>query len=197
MQARRDGRTFTEQARRDQIIAATIETIAELGYTKASFSKIAKTAGLSSTGLISYHFNGKSELVEEVVMQVYGESKAFMTDRLDGFGTATETLRAYIEGHIEFAWTHRTQMKAVLDIFINGDLDYDEDKEQAIVSPVEEILRWGQRDGEFRRFDTSVMAMTIQRSVEGPTFLLRGNKEIDLAAYTNELATTFELATRK
>ena len=35
---------------------SAITTIAELGYASASFARIAKRAGLSSTGLISYHF---------------------------------------------------------------------------------------------------------------------------------------------
>jgi AcrR family transcriptional regulator len=59
--ARRErGRTFTEEARRTQIVTAAIETIAELGYAQTSFTQIAKRAGLSGTSLISYHFTGKA-----------------------------------------------------------------------------------------------------------------------------------------
>jgi AcrR family transcriptional regulator len=36
-------RTFTETARRAQIVAAAIETIAELGYGQASLARIAET----------------------------------------------------------------------------------------------------------------------------------------------------------
>jgi TetR/AcrR family fatty acid metabolism transcriptional regulator len=55
MQARHgpDGaapRTFTESARRAQIVQAAIETIAEVGYARASYARIAEHAGLSSTG---------------------------------------------------------------------------------------------------------------------------------------------------
>ena len=52
------GRTFTETARRAQIIAAAIDTIAELGYGQASLARIAETAG-TSKGVIIYHFGGK------------------------------------------------------------------------------------------------------------------------------------------
>ncbi len=38
-------RTFTETARRAQIVAAAIDTIAELGYGQASLARIAETAG--------------------------------------------------------------------------------------------------------------------------------------------------------
>ncbi|MEU6155652.1 TetR family transcriptional regulator [Actinosynnema sp. NPDC047251] len=33
-----------------------METLAESGYAGASFARIAKRAGLSSPGLLSYHF---------------------------------------------------------------------------------------------------------------------------------------------
>jgi Bacterial regulatory proteins, tetR family len=46
-------RTFIEAARRNQIVAAAIDTIAEVGYARASFARIAARAGISP-GLISY-----------------------------------------------------------------------------------------------------------------------------------------------
>jgi AcrR family transcriptional regulator len=190
------GRTFTETGRRAQIVAAAIETIAELGYTRASFAQIAKRAGLSSTGLISYHFASKSELVQQAVIQIYGEITAFMTERLAGQPTASAALRAYIEGNIEFSGAHQVQMKALLDIFINGGIDYGEPQERTTVSPLEQILHRGQESGEFRDFDVRVMATSLQRSVEGPTFLLAGDSALDLHAYAQELVTLFERATR-
>ena len=193
---REPGRTFTAVGRRAQIVAAAIETIAELGYTRTSFAQIAKRAGLSSTGLISYHFASKAELFEQAVLQIYGELTAFMTQRMEGHTTASAALRAYIEGNVEFSATHPVQMKALLDIFVNGGIDYDESKERTAVSPLEQILRWGQESGEFRDFDVRVMATSVQRSVEGPNFLLAGDATLDLRAYARELVTLFERATR-
>jgi AcrR family transcriptional regulator len=79
---RERGRTFNEEARRTQIVTAAIETIAELDYAQTSFTQIAKRAGLSSTSLISYHFTGKSELVKQVVEQIYADIGGFLTNRL-------------------------------------------------------------------------------------------------------------------
>ncbi|MBK1787648.1 TetR/AcrR family transcriptional regulator [Prauserella cavernicola] len=188
-------KTFTESARRAQIVAAAIETIAEEGYAKASFTKIAARAGLSSTGLISYHFANKRELVEQVVTAVYSELGRALTERVDAQSSASAALRAYIESNVEFASAHALQMRALLNIFISGDLDYDEDSERDVVSPVERILRWGQDTGEFRDFNVRVMATTIQRSVEGPTFLLARDPDLDTTEYAAELVRLFELAT--
>ena len=59
-------RSFIETARRAQIMAAAIDTIAEVGYGQASLARIAETAG-TSKGVIIYHFGGKDELVRELV----------------------------------------------------------------------------------------------------------------------------------
>ncbi len=202
MQARADTarpaarRTFTEGARRAQIVQAAIEVLAEAGYRGATYARIARQAGLSSTGLISYHFSGRDELIGEVVARVIGDIGAFMTQRMAGVTGPSAALRAYIEGNAEFTAAHRDEMKALLEIFLNGGLPYDTDTEQAALSPVEEILRAGQRSGEFRAFDPTVMATMIQRAVDGLPFLLAARPDLDVAAYAAEVVTTFGLATR-
>lgn len=197
-------RTFTEQARRTQIVAAAITTIAEAGYRNASFAQIAKRAGLSSTGLISYHFASKDELIGEVVSTVLAGVGQFMADRMNsassagsGGGSAAAALRAYIEGNIEFIDAHREEMKALTDIFINGGFSYDAESEGAVVSPLEDILRAGQSSGEFRDFDPMVMATLVTRSVDGLPFLLDMRPDLDVAGYRREVVTVFDLATRK
>src|SRR5665213_1252756 len=149
-------RSFTEIGRRIQIVEAAIETIAEVGYTHASFVRIAKRAGLSSTGLISYHFADKDELIQQIVLTIFEEIGRFMGLRMGRQASAAAALRTYIQANAEFIGTHRTQMKAFLDIFMNGGFHYDETTELTVVSPIEEILRRGQADGEFRAFDTRV-----------------------------------------
>ena len=138
-------RTFTEQARRAQIVQGAIATIAEAGDRGASFAQIARRAGLSSTGLISYHFAGRDELIAEVAAKVIADISAFMSARLEGVSDPAAALRGYIEGTIEFIDTHRAEMKALLEIFLNGGLHYDATTYQAAVSPVASILRAGQQ----------------------------------------------------
>lgn len=195
----RDGarRSFTETARRAQIVEAAIETIAEVGYARASFAQIAKRAGLSSTGLISYHFASKDDLIEQVVTTVYSAMGQFMARRMAHPSNAAEALRLYIQANAEFIGTHRTQMKAFLDIFLHGGLHYDETTELTVVSPVEDLLRQGQDSGEFRQFDTRVMAVVIQRAVDGLPFLLATYPDVDVDAYAREVCTSFDLATRR
>lgn len=190
-------RSFTATARRAQIVAATIETIAELGYAQTSFARIAERAGLSSTRLISYHFTGKRELIEQVVSELYAEIGQFMAARLAGRTSARDLLHGYIEGNLEFVAGHRTQMKALLGIFLAGALDYDpQTTELVVLQPVERILRQGQESGEFRDFDVRVVAASVQRSLDGIPLLLESHPDLDLDACAAELCTLFDLATR-
>src|ERR1700729_4645573 len=99
MQAEGDagtGRTFTEAGRRAQIVAAAIDTIADVGYANASFARIASRAGLSSTGLISYHFAGKSDLMAQVVEETVAAMSGYMTERMAGCSSAAGALETYI-----------------------------------------------------------------------------------------------------
>src|SRR5271166_1206110 len=100
--SRAAGLSVTETARRAQIVEAAIATIADLGYAGASFAQIAKRAGLSSTGLISYHFAGRDELIDQVGQQIVSAIAAFMTERMAGVTTATDALHRYIDGNIAF-----------------------------------------------------------------------------------------------
>src|ERR1700760_2770908 len=107
-------RTFTETARRAEIGAAAIDTIAELGYGQASLARIAETAG-TSKGVIIYHFGGKDELMRELVAEVVARGVAHMEPQVDADGSrlydvsvqdagvaALEQLLAYFQGTGEF-----------------------------------------------------------------------------------------------
>lgn len=198
MQATSPKRSFTEIARRAQIVDAAIETIAELGYRKASFAQIAARAGLSSTGLISYHFESREELVRQVVEQILETMGVYHGERFAGMQalSAADALRNYIEANVEFIDGHRVEMRALMEIFIAGAFEYGGEQETAVLAPLEQILGRGQRAGEFRQFDTKVMAALIQRAIDGLPFMLAHDPQLDVPAYGAEVATVFELATR-
>ncbi|HEY7597135.1 MAG TPA: TetR family transcriptional regulator [Actinophytocola sp.] len=173
-------------ARRSQIIEAAIDTIAVEGLAGTSFAKIAKSAGLSSTGLISYHFANKRELMDEVV-RVVGEEVAELADwRMREADGPAEQLRAYLAANIEYAAKHHTRLRAARAI----GLPEPDDR-------LPGLLRAGQRYGEFRFFDVDLMTLAIRSVRDGVLERLAvGSAPADLDAYTDELATIFELATR-
>jgi AcrR family transcriptional regulator len=212
--------SVTGTARRAQIVAATIDTIADLGYRQASFARIAERAGLSSTRLISYHFAGKDDLIGAVVGRVYAELGAFMGERMSGKAAGREALATYIRSLVEFIAEHPGPMQALMSVFLEhhfeedagkggggaegsegggagGGKSYDADADRRARAPLEDLLSAGQRAGEFRDFDVFVMASTVQRALDGLPYLLRSAPDLDLGTYADELVTLFDLATRR
>jgi AcrR family transcriptional regulator len=183
--------------RRAQIVAATIQVVADEGYAQASFARIAERAGLSSTRLISYHFAGKAELVSAVVEHVVAAIGDEVGRRVRQESSAAGRLRAYIEGVVEYTDGHRAEMRTLLQILLSGSFPPGAGADDAVPGHVVAILRQGQADGEFRDFDPTVMALAVQRSVEALPFALQGDPDLDCAAFAAELVTLFELATRR
>jgi AcrR family transcriptional regulator len=194
---RRARPTLTEQARQAQIILAATETIAELGYAQASFAQIARRAGLSSTGLISYHFASKQELDLAVVAEIYRRLSQHMAAAMDGITSPAAALVAYIRGLIGFMKIEPFALRAMIAIVMHGGFDYNAESERAATAGISDILRWGQAEGSFREFDIQVMATTIQRSLDGIPLAQSVNPDLDLDAYARELVDLFTLATQQ
>ncbi len=188
-------RSTAAAARRAQIIEATIDVVAEEGFARASFGRICERAGLSSTRLISYHFAGKAELVAALVEHVVAGIGAHVGARVMAAETPGDRLRAYIEGVVGYADAHRAPMSALLQVVVSGAWG-DGRPAPSDVSHLERILVDGQRSGTMRRFDTHVMASTIQRAVEAVPFQLEADADLDCTAYAAELVELFDRATR-
>jgi AcrR family transcriptional regulator len=195
-------RSFIENARRAQIIECAIDAIAELGYAKASLAEIAKRAGVSK-GVISYHFAGKRELIQQVVNSLLEKGEAMMLPRVVAERDAIGMLRAYIEGNIEFLGSHHSHVQAVMNISVSARdddgapmIDLARPLEQ-LARELEKLLVYGQQRGEFREFSTKAMAVTIRSAIDAIPALLALDPKLDLESYAKELVTLFDLATRK
>src|SRR3984957_20883568 len=113
--AEEGGGTPPSAARRAQFIAAAIDTIAEVGYPRASLGRIAGRVGVSK-GVISSHFAGKDELVREVIADIADRGGAFVYAQAMTLPTAAERLRAWIESVLGYLAAHRTEAGAFHDI---------------------------------------------------------------------------------
>jgi AcrR family transcriptional regulator len=70
--ARTGPRKLSREARRLQLIEATIETIAAQGYAKTTLTDVARHAGLSH-GLVNFHFETKEKLLTETLLYLAEE----------------------------------------------------------------------------------------------------------------------------
>jgi AcrR family transcriptional regulator len=189
-------RTFTENARRAQIVRAAIETIGELGYHATSFARIAERAGLSSTGMISYHFRGKDDLMAAVMLAVTGAASDYMGPRVQAASDHRAMLHAYIESNLDFVRDHPAQVKALLAIMrasrtVGGGGEW----LTATITLIADHFADGQRAGIFGEFDPMVMAITLRQAIDGIHLVLAMDPAADVAAFARELVGTFDRAT--
>jgi AcrR family transcriptional regulator len=198
----RKPRTFTEAARRAQIIEAAIDTIAEVGFGKASLARIGERVGISK-GLIGYHFAGKDDLIKQVVTDVVEAGRAYILPRVFAESTGPAMLRAYIESNLAFMREHRNYMVAVVEILRNGAFTTDsgrrvdgQDVDVAAHLLKDQLARL-QAEGELRSdFDPGVMAVAIRATIDVVPHRLVRDPDFDIDSYSREVITIFDLATR-
>src|SRR5947208_5396648 len=162
-------RTFIETARRAQIAAAAIDTIAEAGYAGASFARIAERVGISR-GLISYHFDNKDDLIKQVVHEAAEQAIAYIRPRVLAESTGPAMLRAYIESNLAFMRDHRNNVIAMIEISRSAEGRRIHSGDTAVINAVgalEHVLSESQTAGQFRPdFDPRVMAIAIRAAIE-------------------------------
>lgn len=163
--------TFIEAARRKQIVDTAIRTIATRGYQRTSLAEIAREAGISK-GVISYHFEGKDNLVEAVLARLIKEPADYIKQRVDACDRAIDKLTAYVHANFEFMKTHRDNYIALVDLWGRretpaGDNPFNADAYEPSRKYLRNILANGQESGAFRELSQDVIASIIQGAIDG------------------------------
>jgi TetR/AcrR family transcriptional repressor of bet genes len=193
-------RSFIEEARRAQIVSATIETVAHLGYAKASLAKIAERARIS-TSLILYHFSNREELFYHTLGEVAAAWYSHVQKEVAVGTSASEKLRIYIESSLAYMGTRPSHYATLIEIVFNartpdGVLLYLTNNEDPAVTLLQNILTQGQQHGEFRAFNVHHIATAITGAI-GEFFTGMHKTEASLESYTTEIVYLFTLATQR
>lgn len=193
--------TFTERARRAQLLTCAIEAIAESGYGRASLAEIARRAGVSK-GVVSYYFTSKDELLAQVVTDVYLRAGAAIAARTDAEADPSAVLTGYVEANLAFLGEHPADIRAVTEIVMNmrtpdGAPRFTPSGADPVLAHLEQLLRDGQKAGTFRDFDAHALAILVRGAIDTASGRLVTDPDFDLGSYTRELVALVQLATRK
>src|SRR5918996_1772952 len=105
-------RKASRQSRREQLIEATIETLATRGHSRTTLTEVAATAGLSH-GLVNFHFQTKDKLLVETLLYLAEEYRDNWTRALAAAGEhPAEQLDALIRADFEEAISTPSRLKA-------------------------------------------------------------------------------------
>ena len=197
MQPGNDGerprRSFVEAARRAQIVEAAIATIAEEGYARASFVRIAKRASISP-GLISYHFTAKDALITEVLRTVEQRLDRAMAGSGEVAGHV-EALHRIVSGYVRHCAAHPLEVRALQEVRAAAASPAVQrlvaEQRRAGIEQLTAFLAEGQAEGEFRAGDPAVFADTLWAAMHGVPANLHGRTGSEAEAYAAELAWLF------
>lgn len=186
-------RTFTEEARRRQIIDGTIELVAERGYAGTSLSGIAARAGISKAAVL-YHFTSKDEVVQATFADVIGGFVADVGAAVDAADGPEGQLLAYLHGALGHLHAHPSRMRVLVEGLV---ADRDGPRELTPGAPagasrwqaVAGILVEGQGAGVFRTFDPRTLAVIVSGALDAVAAEWLGDPAFDLDAAAAELGT--------
>lgn len=195
-----DRRTFTEVARREQIVTCAIEVIAEVGYPQTSIRKIADRAGIAMS-VVLYHFGSKDGLVEAVIATMYQSALATVTPAVRREETPKDKLTAYIRSSIEYFDTHRMHLTALTQLGTSyrptggrrlDDLGMTPELAQQLTElDPSAILRAGQKSGEFSSFPVDSTAIALRGAVNAVVEKILQDPIFDARGYAEDLVTMF------
>lgn len=87
-----------EPIRRQQLIDATLNSVAELGLKATTINTISKRAGLSS-GIISHYFGSKNGLIEATVRYLLTSLKSSLISKIDNNISQQQRLMLIVEAN--------------------------------------------------------------------------------------------------
>lgn len=198
-------RTFTEVARREQIVECAIEVIAEVGYPQTSIRKIAERAGIAMS-VVLYHFGTKDELIEAVIASMYRSGLEAVVPAVNRARTQTDKLAAYIRSNVGYFDTHRPQLAALAqlgtsykprdgrhlrDVGLTPEL-----AEQLTKIDPSAILRAGRKSGEFSSFPIDSTAIALRGAVNAVVERILQEPEFDVHRYAEDLVKIFSRVVR-
>lgn len=194
----RTGQSFTTTARRAQIVEAAIRVIARDGLSKASFGRIATEAGLSSAGMISYHFADKDELLTVLSDVALGDCVAAIEAAVAAADEPAQGLTAYLTSFVRWQDTHRDEVDALWRLSAGWKRPGEPAAfdEGLLRAPLLRVLRAGREAGTFRPVPVEWTAHTILCAVEGYQQAMHDYPGLDADAYAAMLVDLFESGLR-
>ena len=158
-------------ARKSQIVQATVECISKHGYHNFSMQDVAKTAGVSK-GIIHYYFLNKDELMMSVLQKVANDIETLLAEEMDAISDPKRKLEVFVQGCFDVVrstreyyqvnmdfWTQINQKEAVREVLSKH---YNNFRQTA-----ESVIEQGIDAGVFKATNPSDYASYIIALVDG------------------------------
>ncbi|GEA06423.1 hypothetical protein KUL42_11840 [Alteromonas sp. KUL42] len=119
------GRPSNTEQRKQEIVAALLQVMANVGYEKASIQSIAKQAGLAP-GLIHYHFKTKQDILIAAIHWIATSAEQRLQTMLNGARDPWEKLKAFVYARLATGETQMPQIVAAWIVVASESIKHDD-----------------------------------------------------------------------
>jgi AcrR family transcriptional regulator len=190
--------TFTQTARRAQLVDCAIASLAELGYQRTSVAEVGRRASVSK-GVVTYHFPSRDDLIRTVMAEIFDSIASHVGARVTQPNSGS-FVEVYIWAWVDYYRAHRDYMVAVAEIWTSfrdrdGRPYFGLETIEPELAGVQQALAAEQATGRLGKFSTRVMAVSLKGALDALLTQLTADPELDLDAYGQQLVTLFTSAT--
>lgn len=161
--------TFTEQARRAQLIEVTIELVARHGYAGCSLQRIADAAGITKAAVI-YHYASKAAVIKAAYDAVINGMIEHITERIMAAETAEGRVEAYLSAMIDYVARHPSHARMITEAIIESEDTGVEDRPESPSrhQQLATLIDAAKADGTYRPdLDSTALAIILGGAVDG------------------------------
>ena len=119
------GRPSNTAQRKQEIVEALLQVMANVGYEKASIQSIAKQAGLAP-GLIHYHFKTKQDILIAAIHWIATSAEQRLQAMLNDARDPWEKLKAFVNARLATGETQMPQIVAAWIVVASESIKHDE-----------------------------------------------------------------------
>ncbi|MEJ2866192.1 TetR/AcrR family transcriptional regulator [Actinomycetospora sp. OC33-EN08] len=178
--------TFTEEARRRQLVDVTVGLLAEHGYGRCSLARIAEAAGITK-GAVIYHFRTKDAVVRAAYEHVLGELVGAVGAAVDTAPTPGAAVDAYVATMLGHLGAHPDHARVLADS-LDAAVVRDRDDRPARWRPLAALISTAQDAGQYRSGDPRVLAVVLGGAIDGLVAERLADPSFDLDAAAEVLS---------
>lgn len=180
--------TFTERARRVQLIDVTISLVAEFGYPKVSLARIAEAAQITKAAVL-YHFSSKDALLQAAYQQVLEELVSEVSSAVRAAGTADAPI-AYTLAMIRHFREHPNYARMIIETL--GESEQAEQANDSRWQTLAKLFDTAIAERGLAPSDTKSLALIFGGAIDSIVAAQVRNPSFDTTAAATTLATLVE-----
>ena len=180
--------TFTETARRAQLIEVTIDQVAAKGYASTSLGGIAEAAGITKAAVL-YHFATKDTLVDAAYQQVLHALTSEVAAAVEA-ADASQGPAAYVRSMVRYLHEHPRHTRMIIESLTRDGSDHEP---QERWEPLARLITAAAAARGTNEVDVRTLALIVNGAIDAIVTEHLYDPDYDTASAANQVVELIEL----